>query len=132
MVENKKVYYYRIGHSLHLNSEITGITGREITEENVKEYPHSINEYLAGRNIKDVDLKGAYLRGIDLRKVDLSGADLRRADLSGADLKYAHLEGVCLIGVNLYGTRLSINSLKKIDLTGAYFGRYELVSCSSR
>jgi uncharacterized protein YjbI with pentapeptide repeats len=68
-----------------------------------------IGESMFGRNLQQVDLRGAQLIDANLGKTsmveaNLSGADLSGADLSGATLIASDLSGATLIGAKLNNT----------------------------
>jgi probable HAF family extracellular repeat protein len=74
---------------------------------------------LAGCNLKEVNLAGAYLKGGDLRDANLKDANLARANLSGANLTDANLKDANLSNANLSGANLSRANLKDANLTNA-------------
>lgn len=60
-----------------------------------------------------------YCRFIYLAGVDLRGVNLTDTDLSGADLSNANLSGADLSNANLIGANLSGANLNSVDLSGA-------------
>ena len=74
---------------------------------------------LAGCNLKEANLAGAYLKNRDLSDANLKGANLARANLSGANLSGANLKETDLTEANLVGANLKNVNLKDANLTDA-------------
>jgi uncharacterized protein YjbI with pentapeptide repeats len=71
--------------------------------------------YLAGSDLRQVNLKGATLVNSDLSEADLCRADLTRADCENANLANAYLRAADLKEVNLYKA-----NLENADLCRSY------------
>jgi uncharacterized protein YjbI with pentapeptide repeats len=105
-----------------------------------RKYTHSFRDrdltcaFLAGADLRRVDLFHARLRGAQLYGANLEGANLTGANLEGAkldnamlndadltlaDLRNASLESAELMGARLSGTKLQGASLKEAMLYGA-------------
>jgi len=63
--------------------------------------PSGARAVLAGMNLAEMDLAGAWLAAADLREANLSGARLADAVLIHADLRGANLAGADLVGADL-------------------------------
>ncbi|MEM6432270.1 MAG: pentapeptide repeat-containing protein [Cyanobacteria bacterium P01_D01_bin.115] len=74
---------------------------------------------LRDANLSDANLYEANLREANLREANLVGADLRNADLGGVILNDANLFRANLSGANLSGANLSGANLMATDLSGA-------------
>jgi uncharacterized protein YjbI with pentapeptide repeats len=77
--------------------------------------------YLDAELAEPVSLAGRHLRQADLRGSKLWGARLGRADLQGADLSDAQLQGADLSGAQLQGADLGRTQLQDADLRKAQF-----------
>src|SRR5258705_12143234 len=69
---------------------------------------------LAGCDLSDVNLAGAYLPGADLGNINLKGANLTRANLAGANLRGANLKGANLARANLIGAKLAEANVRNV------------------
>ncbi len=74
----------------------------------------------ATRDIRPVDLTGAFLPGADLTRAFLRGANLTRAILAGADLTGADFGPAGEVPAILKGADLTGATLTWADFTGAY------------
>ena len=78
--------------------------------KNAKNYNHEradwIGKKLRGKDLRAIDLRGAYLIAADLRNADLRGVDFIGADLRDADLRGANLS------TSMFLTQMQINSAK--------------------
>ena len=83
----------------------------EVKDEPIHKAPATAGQMLAGKRLKQANLKGANLRaamlaGTDLRDADLEGADFTDAMLLGANLSRAKLANANFEGAMLLGTHL--------------------------
>lgn len=76
-----------------------------------------MNSYLAGADLKAVNLTGANLREVDLTGANLEKADLRDANLMFTDFRNANLKGVYLVRANLIGTYFDKAVLKDAHIS---------------
>ncbi len=74
---------------------------------------------LAGRNLRNVDLKDARLVRANLSRADLTAARMTRADLSESDLSRAQLSRADLARANLNQADLTFANLSYAKLEGA-------------
>ncbi|PEU18537.1 pentapeptide repeat-containing protein [Bacillus sp. AFS014408] len=78
--------------------------------KNANNYNHEradwIGKKLRGKDLKAIDLRGAYLIATDMRNADLRGVDFIGADLRDADLRGANLS------TSMFLTQMQINSAK--------------------
>ena len=84
----------------------------------------------AGRDIRPIDLKGAYLPSADLSGAHLSGANLHLTNLYNANLYNANLYGAQLTSANLSGAHLVDANLSGADLTSANLSGAHLVDAN--
>ena len=92
-------------------------SGPDLAGDNLKNTPLA-GAYLVGASMEGVNLNGNSLAGAFLDDANLAGANLNNADLSGALLNGANLTGANLHGANLTGANLS-----GADLSGANLNR---------
>ena len=83
-------------------------------------------------NLFDAELYCAYLAGTDLRDVNLIGANLARANLWGANLYAANLTGANLNCANLLGANLINANLLGANLKDANLSRANLRDANLR
>ena len=72
------------------------------------------HETLAGCNLKQANLTGAYLEDRNLSGANLKDANLTNANLTGADLTNANLKDANLTNANLTGTKLTGANVKHV------------------
>jgi hypothetical protein len=82
---------------------------KQAYEDQSRRKPDPPGQMLAGKRLKQANLKGA-----NLRSAMLAGADLRKADLEGADLT-----GAMLLGANLSDAKLVDAIFENAMLLGA-------------
>ncbi|OUL21806.1 hypothetical protein BV378_26000 [Nostoc sp. RF31YmG] len=122
------------------------VDSRYMDLENPKVQKLLTHGYSETKDLRELNLRGAYLQNADLRHLDftdtdLTGADLQNADLRGSILVRAQVIGVDFTGANLTGICIqdwSVNSqtnftnvecdyiYRKLDDKGEVSDRYPL------
>lgn len=82
---------------------------------------------LIRRDLRGVDLSGAYLAGADLSFTDLTGANLSNADLCFANLTGASLKAANLSFSNLFCAKMRMTALNGSKLFYADLGKADMI-----
>jgi hypothetical protein len=101
------------GDPLEIQYHLAQNWARSGRTENLSEFD------LAGRNLRNIDLKDARLVRANLSRADLTAARLTRADLSESDLSRTQLARADLARANLNQADLIFSNLSYAKLEGA-------------
>jgi uncharacterized protein YjbI with pentapeptide repeats len=99
-------------------SQSANLAGVDLGEDDL-EGAYLIGKVLRNANLEDANLKEASLQGSDLAAANLVDAELDDARIDRADLRYANLRDAELPGAHLTGARLDAATLVDADLAEA-------------
>jgi len=113
-----------------VNLSGASLVGATLSNLDFDSVPGSFFEFVAGRDLSEVDFSSSDLSGIVLEEMDLSFTDFSQADLRNANLRDSIFRGSeFALGATTVGTRCELAlrgsevDLRGADLSGADFSR---------